>query len=135
MSKRILGAGPLAVAALLTGVIGIAAAGGSPGAHSSVSFTPCDISGKQQDLGASYVTNLKVAGVSCTQGEKVIRAYHQCRHANGGAGGTCTGTVSGFTCKEGARQGVPDVQYNATVKCRKKSDAEKRVKSRYTQNV
>jgi hypothetical protein len=113
---------------------GIAQAGdAAPVAHVA-SFSACDISGQQQNLGASYVTSLKVQGVSCTKGEKVIKAYHQCRHQTGGPAGTCGATLSGFKCKDGNRTGVPNVQYNATAKCHKVSNASKRVKSRYTQN-
>jgi hypothetical protein len=80
------------------------------------------------------VTSLKVQGVSCTKGEKLITAYHQCRHQNGGPDGMCTDTLLGFKCKDGKRSGVPNVQYNATAKCHKVSNASKRVKSAYTQN-
>ena len=113
----------------------ILAPGGAaaPVAHTAA-YSPCDISGKQQDLGASYVTSLKVQGVSCTKGEKVIKAYHQCRHQTGGPAGTCGEVLVGFKCKDGKRTGVPNVQYNATAKCHKVSNASKRVKSRYTQN-
>jgi hypothetical protein len=106
----------------------------SPTAHMA-SFTPCNISGKQQQLGASYVTSLKVQGVSCAKAEKLIKAYHQCRHENGGPAGTCGSTLLGFKCKDGKRTGVPNVQYNATTKCHKVSNPSKRVKSRYTQNT
>lgn len=119
-------------AALLAAAL-VPASVASPVAHEA-SFSPCDISGQQQNLGASYVTSLKVQGVSCAKGEKVIRAYHQCRHQNGGPAGTCGATVLGFKCKDGKRTGVPNVQYNATAKCHKVSNASKRVKSRYTQN-
>jgi hypothetical protein len=101
----------------------------------AAAFAPCDISGKQQDLGASYVTSLKVQGVGCAKAEKVIAAYHRCRHQGGGPGGSCSETVVGFRCKDGRRTGVPDVQYNATAKCRKVSDSAKRIKSSYTQNT
>src|SRR5215470_363009 len=121
------------VAGIATGLL-VPASGASPVAHVA-SFTPCNISGKQQQLGASYVTSLKVQGVSCTKGEKVVKAYHQCRHQNGGAAGTCSATLSGFKCKDGKRTGVPNVQYNATAKCHKVSNPSKRVKSRYTQNT
>jgi hypothetical protein len=121
------------VAAALLGGALVPASGASPVAHEA-SFSPCDISGQQQNLGASYVTSLKVQGVSCAKGEKVIRAYHQCRHQNGGPAGTCSATVLGFKCKDGKRTGVPNVQYNATAKCHKVSNASKRVRSRYTQN-
>ena len=106
----------------------------SPIAHAA-SFSSCDINGKQQQLGASYVTSLKVQGVACGKAEKVIKAYHDCRHSNGGPAGTCGRTLSGFKCKDGRRTGVPDVQYNATAKCHKVSNASKRVKSSYTQNT
>ena len=98
---------------------------------SAASLSSCDINGKQQNLGASYVTSIDVSGVSCGQAEKVVTAYHQCRQSNGGAGGTCDAAVMGFTCTEGARQSVPGVQFNATADCRK-GDAE--IKSSYTQN-
>jgi hypothetical protein len=121
------------VAGLLAGLFA-QAGGASPIAHAA-SFSPCDITGKQQDLGASYVTSLKVQGVSCTKGEKVIKAYHQCRHQSGGPAGECNDTVLGFKCKDGKRTGVPNVQYNATAKCHNASNASKRVKSTYTQNT
>jgi hypothetical protein len=117
-------------AALLAGC-----GGGSSSERSSstaaASLSACNINGKQQDLGASYVTSIQVAKVSCGQAEKVVRAYHRCRLQNGGAGGTCETAVEGFTCTEGARQSVPGVQYNATADCRK-GNAE--IKSTYTQN-
>jgi hypothetical protein len=106
----------------------------SPTAHVAT-FTPCNISGKQQQLGASYVTSLTVQGVSCAKAEKVIKAYHRCRHQGGGAAGTCGATLLGFKCKDGKRTGVPNVQYNATANCHKVSNPSKRVKSRYTQNT
>jgi hypothetical protein len=98
-------------------------------------FTPCNISGKQRQLGASYVTSLKVQGVSCAKAEKVVTAYHRCRHQNGGPAGTCRTAQLGFKCNDGKRTGVPNVQYNATAKCHKASNPSKRVKSRYTQNT
>ena len=36
--------------------------------------------------------------------------------------------------EDNGRTGVPNVQYNATAKCHKVSNASKRVKSSYTQN-
>lgn len=91
----------------------------------------CDISGDERDLGASYVTSLKVKNTSCKKGEKVIKAYHQCRKANGGADGHCNSRVEGFKCEEGDRESTP-AQYNAKVKCEK---GDKKVKSTYTQNT
>jgi hypothetical protein len=116
------------VAAALAGCGG---GGDSSGSTSTAALSSCDINGKQQDLGASYVTSIEVAQVSCGQAEKVVLAYHHCRIASGGAGGTCKTAVEGFTCSEGARQSVPGVQFNATADC-SKGDAE--IKSTYTQN-
>jgi hypothetical protein len=121
------------VAGLLAGLFA-QSGGASPTAHAS-SFSPCDITGQQQKLGASYVTSLKVQGVTCTKGQKVVKAYHQCRHQNGGPAGNCSNTLLGFKCKDGKRTGVPNVQYDATAKCRKVSNSSKRIKSRYTQNT
>jgi hypothetical protein len=114
----------------------VAGCGGDDDSSGSTStrgaaLSSCDISGKQQNLGASYVTTIEVAKVSCGQAEKVVVAYHGCRRKNGGAGGTCDTAVLGFTCTEGPRQSVPGVQFNATADCRK-GDAE--IKSAYTQN-
>jgi hypothetical protein len=120
-------------AALLAAVLA-QSGGASPAAHAA-SFSPCDISGEQQDLGASYVTSLKVQGVGCTKGKKVIKAYHQCRHQTGGPAGTCSRTLFGFKCHDGKRTGVPNVQYDATAKCHKVANSAKRIKSSYTQNT
>src|SRR4051794_3319501 len=82
------------------GLCAIAVAGCSGGGDDSTASTstaalsPCDINGKQQDLGASYVTSLEVAHVGCDQAQKVILAYHHCRQANGRAGGTCKSAVA-----------------------------------------
>ncbi len=115
-------------AAILAGCGG---GGGSSSSTSGAALSSCNINGKQQNLGASYVTSIDVATVSCAQAEKVIVAYHRCRLANGGAGGTCKTAVLGFNCTEGSRQSVPGVQYNATVECRK---GDSQIKSTYTQN-
>jgi hypothetical protein len=125
-------AGALVAIGLIAGAL-TQAGNASPVAHQAA-FSPCDINGKQQNLGASYVTSLKVQGVSCTKGEKVIKAYHQCRHQTGGPAGMCSDTLLGFKCKDGKRNGVPNVQYDATAKCHKVSNASKRIKSSYTQN-
>jgi hypothetical protein len=112
-------------------IAGCGGGGSSDTTSTSASLSSCDINGRQQDLGASYVTSIEVAKVSCDQAEKVVLAYHHCRLQNGGAGGTCKTAVAGFDCTEGARQSVPGVQFNATADCRK-GDAE--IKSTYTQN-
>jgi hypothetical protein len=119
------------VAAALAGCGGGGDSGTTSTTSATASLSSCDINGKQQNLGASYVTSIDVAKVSCGQAEKIVAAYHHCRLQNGGAGGTCTTTVEGFDCTDGPRQSVPGVQFNATADCRK-GDAE--IKSTYTQN-
>ena len=125
----------LLLAVALTAAIAGCGGGGDDSSGSTTTsaanLSSCDINGKQQNLGASYVTSIDVSGVSCGQAEKVVTGYHRCRQSNGGAGGTCDTAVMGFTCTEGARQSVPGVQFNATADCHK-GDAE--IKSSYTQN-
>jgi hypothetical protein len=125
--------GGIVVAGLMAGLFA-PTGGAAPIAHAA-SFSPCNITGKQRDLGASYVTSLKVQGVSCAKGEKLIKAYHRCRHQSGGPAGSCSATLLGFKCKDGKRTQVPNVQYSATAKCHKISNPSKRVKSSYTQNT
>src|SRR5437016_1620742 len=120
-----------AVALCAAAVAGCGGGSSSESSTSTAALSQCNINGKQQQLGASYVTSIEVASVACGQAEKVVVAYHHCRQANGGAGGTCKSAVVGFTCTEGTRQSVPGVQYNATVDCRKGSSE---IKSTYTQN-
>ena len=131
MTRRLTIGFALVLAICAAAIAGCGGGGSSSSSTSTASLGSCDINGKQQSLGASYVTSIDVAGVSCGQAEKVVLAYHQCRLQNGGAGGTCKSPVSGFTCTEGSRQSVPGVQYNATIDCHK-GDAE--IKSTYTQN-
>jgi hypothetical protein len=132
MSKKLFGAAAACtVAVAMTAAVG---SGAASMAAKSAAFESCNISGKQKKLGASYVTSLKVEGVSCAKAEKVIKGYHQCRKENGPAG-NCGRSVLGFSCKDGKRATVPDVQYNATAKCRKNSNDNKRIKSSYTQNI
>ena len=121
----------LLVPALCAAAICGCGGGDSDNSTSTTALGTCNINGRQQNLGASYVTSIQVSGVSCAQAEKAVVAYHHCRLADGGAGGTCKSPVHGFTCTEGARQSVPGVQYNATVECRKGTTE---IKSSYTQN-
>src|SRR5687767_14037189 len=114
MSRKTLGAGMLTVAIMLTGVLGAGSGAASSQASKAVTFTNCDISGKETRLGASYVTSVKVSGVTCTKGKNLVRAYHACRKDKGG--GVCGSPGLGFSCKEGKRQTVPDVQYSSTMK-------------------
>ena len=121
-----------ALALCATVVAGCGGGSSNDETSTAAALSQCNINGKQQNLGASYVTSIEVAAVSCAQAEKVIIAYHRCRLSNGGAGGTCKSAVVGFTCTEGSRQEVPGVQYYASVDCRKGATE---IKSAYTQNL
>src|SRR5919201_6107628 len=66
----------------------------------------CDISGKERHLGPTYVTSLKVKGVSCRTGERVVRRYYKCRLKSGGRRGRCHSRVMGFSCHEKRLQAI-----------------------------
>lgn len=87
----------------------------------------CNISGKEQSLGATYVTSLSAKNTSCGKAEKVVRAYNECR----GGGKKCKRKVLGFKCRQRTLASSP-LQYDAKVSC-KKGGA--RVKFTYTQNT
>lgn len=87
----------------------------------------CNIDGKQQDLGATYVTSLSARNTSCRAAEGVVRAYHECR----GGGKECKRKVNGYRCRQTIVNSSP-LQYDAVVRCRRGA---KRVKFAYTQNT
>ena len=119
----------LAATVLVTAIPAAASADG-PSASAS---RGCSIKGQQRDFPpASYVTSLRVFNASCRKGKSVIRGYHKCRKANGGANGRCPNRILRFRCTEGAREAVPGVQYNAKVTCRRGA---RKIVSTYTQNV
>jgi hypothetical protein len=88
----------------------------------------CDISGKERKLGVTYVISLKVQKVSCGKAEKVVKAFHKCRHAHGKAG-KCSHRVKGFKCSEHRFDKI-STQYDANVTCK---DGRARVWHTYTQ--
>jgi uncharacterized low-complexity protein len=110
---------PLAAAVLLLG-------GASP---ASAAGKNCDVSGKERSFGPTYVTKLKVQGVSCGTGKQVVKAYFKCRKANGGKAGTCGRRVLGYRCGEHRFNKIA-TQYDANVTCKNGS---RRVWHTYTQ--
>jgi hypothetical protein len=123
----------IALAAALAAVSLLALTGSAAGSVATASSTHCSLTTKEQrHLGASYVTSLKVSHVSCKKGKKVIKAFHECRTANGKPQGKCNSDVLGYNCTEHRFDAVPGVQYNSRVTC---SRGSKVVKSTYTQNV
>lgn len=105
---------------------GPAAAAPDPVAHASAK---CNISGKQRDLGATYVTSVTATGVGCSSALKVVKAFHKCRKANGAAG-RCVKRVSGYACSE-KRESIP-TQFDARATCKK---GKRTIVQQYTQNT
>ncbi|MDX6665254.1 MAG: hypothetical protein QOG68_1460 [Solirubrobacteraceae bacterium] len=82
---------------LAVALLGLAVAA----APASAKLKNCPLSAKtQQHLGASYVTSLKVATITCSRGKDVVRAFNKCRKAHGGVKGRCTKSVLGYHCSE-----------------------------------
>lgn len=92
----------------------------------------CSIRGQQDNLGATYVTTLRVSGTTCSNGKKVVRAYHRCRRANGGADGRCRSRVFGYKCSERRLNVLRNVSYDARVRCTKSG---REIFHRYQQNT
>lgn len=90
------------------------------------------IKGKERKLGTTYVTKVRVRGVSCKTGLSVVKSFHACRHKRGKAG-TCTSRVRGYRCTEkrpASLQGP--VSYDGDVTCKRGS---RRVTQHYQQNT
>jgi len=76
----------------------------------------CNISGKQQNQGPTYLTSLSVSGgASCATGLSVVRAYYRCRLHTGGVKGYCRSSVLGYRCSE-RRMGI-SIQFDSSVTC------------------
>jgi hypothetical protein len=82
-----------------------------------------------------YFTSLKVTGVSCSTGAKLMVAYYKCRRKNGqGVQGRCKASkVNGLKCTEKRpASGNNGTEFNATVTCR---SGAKKVVHTYQQNL
>jgi hypothetical protein len=118
----------VSVAAALS-VLGAWTAGSassSPGAGTSAN---CNISGKERHLGPTYVTSLRVKGVGCNTGERLVKQYYQCRVKSGGRRGRCHSKISGFSCQEKRIQAIK-TEFDARVTCKR---GRSRVWHTYTQ--
>ena len=108
--------------ALAVTAIGAIPAGASPAktATAKAGKTACTLSAdEQRHLGASYVYTLKVKNLSCDKGKNLVKKFHACRHANGGADGHCN-SVKGYSCNEKILDEAPS-QFSAKAKCTKGS--------------
>jgi hypothetical protein len=104
----------------------------APGA-SATATTTCKLSLRtSQRLGATYVTNLEVRGVTCATGQRVAKAFQTCRRRHGPKG-RCTAKVLGYGCSERrpANEQIP-TQLNGHVTCRRGG---RRVTFDYQQNL
>jgi hypothetical protein len=102
---------------------------GGPEAHAARS---CPLSARtQRHLGTTYVLKVGVRGASCRGAKRLVRAYHACRHDNGGADGRC-GSVSGYHCSE-RRFDKSRFSFDARMTCTRGSY--KKVTQTYSQNL
>jgi hypothetical protein len=67
--------------------------------------------------GSGYFTALKVSGVSCSTGKKVMLAHYRCRVKHGKTG-RCK-SVLGYTCSERRRSIATEI--DGTVTCKRGS--------------
>jgi hypothetical protein len=79
--------------------------------------------------GSGYFTSLRVTGVSCGTGRKVMRAHYDCRTKDGRKG-RCHRRVLRFRCSE-ERRSIP-TEFNARVTCKRGA---RRVVYTYQQNT
>jgi uncharacterized ParB-like nuclease family protein len=99
----------------------------------SAAAATCKLSVKtSQQLGATYVTNLKVRGVSCAGGRRIAKAFNGCRRATG-VKGRCTRKVLKYACadRRPASEQIP-TQFNGHVTCKR---GDRRVTFDYQQNT
>jgi len=121
---------------LLTGAaLGALVVVGAPNAVSAAAqptaraASSCNISGKEESLGPTYVTYIGVSGgASCQQAERLVRSFYRCRVKHGGVAGHCSG-VEGFHCTED-RYAKIAVQYDSHVLCTR---GRERIRHDYTQ--
>jgi hypothetical protein len=123
---------PLLVASAVAGALSVSAvqsASGSAARPTAAAASACNISGKEQSLGPTYVTYVGASGgASCRQAERLVRAFYRCRVKHGGVAGHCSG-VEGFRCSEN-RYAKIAVQYDSHVLCTR---GRERIRHDYTQ--
>ena len=122
----------VAVAMVLSiGAIAAIPAGAAPKTAAAATKADCSLSSSEQrNLGASYVYTLKVRNLSCDKAKNLVKKFHDCRHNNGGADGTCNG-VSGYSCNTKILDEAP-TQFSAKATCRKGS---KKFKQTFGENT
>jgi hypothetical protein len=123
---------PLLLVGAVAGALSAAASGSAISAAAQPTAraaSSCNISGKEESLGPTYVTYIGVSGgASCKQAERLVRAFYRCRVKHGGVAGRCSG-VEGFRCSEN-RYATIAVQYDSHVLCTR---GRERIRHDYTQ--
>ena len=68
-------------------VVALAALPAAARVPAGVSAKSCSLSDDEINggLGASYVYSLDVRNLDCDKAKKLVKKFHKCRHANGGA--------------------------------------------------
>jgi len=125
-------------AAVVSACLAVGGAAGIAAPASAASTKTCKASSTKypNKNPGGYFTSLKVKGVSCRSGAKLMVAYYKCRRKGGqGLEGKCKQSrVNGLKCKESRpRSGrIAGQEFNARVTCTKGS---KRVVHTYQQNL
>ncbi len=106
--------------ALIATAIAAIPAGASP-AKAGSAKSACSLSSAEQNgsLGADYVYSLSARNLDCGRAKRLVKKFHECRHANGGANGHCSG-VKGYSCSEKKLDSSPQL-LQAEAKCTKGS--------------
>jgi len=126
MKSRMLGVGALTAVAAALALPMTSPAQPAPVAHAAAK---CSVAKDGRKLGATYVTSLSTTRVSCAAAKKVVKAYHACRRAAGGADGVCKKRVKGYRCTE-RRQAIK-TEFDAKATC--KAGGSKKIVFAYTQ--
>lgn len=122
----------LLAAVALAAVPVVADARGFDAGPRATAARACHLSSyEQRHLGTTYVLTVRVDGTTCANGKKVVKAFHRCRHGNGGSDGRCRREVYGYKCSE-RRFNVISSQYDARVRCTKPG---REIFHKYTQNT
>jgi hypothetical protein len=125
-----LGAAMLAGAVLGLLLLPCAGALAQAGARPGTPFGPCQIAGREANLGPTYVGHVAVSGgAGCPQAVRLIGAFYRCQVRHGGIAGSCPSLLEGFRCLED-RYDVVTVQYQARVSCTR---GRQRARYEYTQ--
>lgn len=138
----------LAFAALAAAMLTVAPTSGAASKKRASSSTTkvCKISGsKARKLGATYVTyrpgraGYRVRGTSCSNGERVIKAFHRCRKQKSDTG-RCKSSVRGYRCSDSRPKndrlfiGGELQEFTGKVTCKPRSGT-KRVIHTYQQRI